>query len=188
MTERQLKITKFYDIAYNGSMKFSHGEDVVLKNKMDRLSDEDCKAMSTYKLSVFAAYIGRQIDSLYYGEIIGLFKTEDGEIYRFTHRVHKPNKKSALLSNRMTRIEKIVKSDISEIGYKTADTTFGYKAFWDNCSVKEFEQSGDKDAAALKDLMCTITAYSRKNNYIRYFRNIERRKQSQCFIEAQSAI
>lgn len=186
MTERQQEIAAYYDVVYNGHTGFSHGN-VVLKNKMDRLSEKDCQEMSTDELFVFAAYIGDSIDSLYYGDIIGFFET-DGDIYRFTYRIHKPKKQRAILSNRMLKLDKIIKSDLLEIGYQSIATPYGYKAFWSDYSLKDAEQSGENDVINLKNLMSTITAYSRRKDYIRHFRNFERRKSNQDFVEAQSAM
>lgn len=179
------EITQFFNTVYDSDSKFIIN-DAVLYNKLARLPDEDNKAMSTQELQVFAAYIGKEINSLHYGEIIGFFRTESDEIYRFTYKIHRPCQKNPKYSGEMKTVEKITKITLpgAVFGVDYTAKPYGRRAFY--MSLDDLEDCNDKDSLELKKLMDSVAKYSKEHNYCNHFHKIEQQKENEPYIRVHT--
>lgn len=114
-----------------------------------------------------------------YGSMLGGFLyVPTNKIYSFRFHIHEPNQKIASLSNRMTSIEEIKENiiDLPDgpfIDIKCRPTTFGHKAFWLHTPIDTLENQEDRD---LRQLMQSITAYSRKWQFCQKLRKTDKQR------------
>lgn len=113
-----------------------------------------------------------------YGDMLGRFLyIPTGKIYSFRFHIHEPGQKIASLSNRMTSIEEICEEIIDLpsgpfVDIKRRPTTFGHKAFWLYTPIDTLENQEDRD---LRQLMQSITAYSRKMQFCQKLRKTDKK-------------
>ena len=113
-----------------------------------------------------------------YGNMLGGFLyVPTGKIYNFRFHIHEPGQKIASLSNRMTSIEEICEEIIDLPSGPFADikcrpTTFGHKAFWLYTPIDTLGNQEDRD---LRQLMQSITAYSRKMQFCQKLRKTDKK-------------
>lgn len=137
----------------------------------------DINELSTDKCEVLCCAIGLNYISSQYGDILGAFKYIDGRIFGFRFHVHKPHQKYADLSNKMVYLENVVKVfDKRYNDYyfdeKTPLTVFGINAF---DSSYPFNELND-ESKSLRNLIKSITNYSRKNDYCGMLRKSDKNR------------
>lgn len=153
-------------------------DEVYIPNKAVKLSQAQCDEISTDDVTVLAAYISFDITSLYYGKLVLLTVTPDNQIRKFYFGIYDPNLHGPHLSNEM-KWHDIVKPStmIKDCFYTMPDETgYGKRAYWDYTPMSYLEQNGDESDVIMRKFLNNIKAYSRKMDYCRKFRNIERRK------------
>ena len=128
--------------------------------------------LCTDSMEVLCAYIGKQPKCHMYGKIIGLMKYKN-DIYKFNFHVHRPNQKHACLSNKMEDLRKInIHTLYDEEFIEYEDTRMGDMAFWLYTPL-DYLKTEDTDSYELRKLIINITAYSRKQDFCKYFRKID---------------
>lgn len=153
--------------------KILENRKLLLENDMLMTPIHDTTPMETDKIKLQFAFIGKNIESPFYGRIIGGFEYEN-KLYQFDFHIHHPKQKHPELSNKMTNISEIVVNKY--FGYEIVeykDTTFGQRAFWSFVPLKELKTE-HPDAYELRLLMKVITQYSHDNNFCKYFRKLDR--------------
>lgn len=130
--------------------------------------------ISTDKCKVLCCAIGLNYISSQYGDMLGAFKYIDGRIFTFRFHVHEPYQRLASLSNKMTKLEKIVKNYYKDFCFyeEALIANFGYEAFQTYLPY----ESLDDENKALRDLMKSLTKYSRSKNYCKELRKSDKKR------------
>lgn len=144
-------------------------------------SIDNIEQFNQYGIEMISMLIGKDIKSSQYGYILGFFKY-DNEFFEFRYHIHTPNQKYAILSNKMTNLEHIVlkHTNIESCKFAYIDRIhdeYSYKfaqAFWDYTSLKALTEQ--PAAYALRILMQNITAYSRQQQFCKYFAKNDKKR------------
>lgn len=144
-------------------------EHAATAQHMDFMSTD---VITTDKLDVFAAYIGINPISPYYGRIIGYF-VKDEQYYRFIYNVHRPKQCGANISNKMVGLSKVTEVN----GYVCTDSEVSQDwcyAFYSDYKMSDLEKETLENAIALRELTSKITAYSRENKLCEKLRKTDK--------------
>ena len=145
---------------------------------MISVQDSDKETISTENCKLLWLHVALDPNSSQYGYILGGFLyIPTDQVFAFRYHIHRPNQKYASLSNRMMTIEEMFEKTESINGdeyifFERHQVGFGQRAFWINTPDDILKTNEEKD---LRKLIRNITAYSRKMDFCKKLRKIDKK-------------
>lgn len=144
--------------------------------KAVKLTASQCLELSTDDIDVKCAYFGKDIDSIYYGKIKGVFvDIKTGNAYTFNFSVRK-------IQN-MTNTALITPDAVISNCYLEKDVAYGVMGVWSNTTAKYIAEHGKQEDLNMKMFIKQLKRFCTYHKLCYELRKIEKRKTSQPYVE-----